>query len=102
MIPHIGPVRLEFVLFALTLVGVALFHTKTMWVALGGLASVLMFKWIFIPDFYLVAHTAGGHGQEGLILLIITRFGGCDGEFLPLFPPLEKGEEGGFDGFSKG
>jgi hypothetical protein len=24
------------------------------------------------------------------------------GEFLPLFPPLEKGDEGGFDGFSKG
>jgi hypothetical protein len=29
-------------------------------------------------------------------------FGGFDGEFFPLFPPLEKGEEGGFDGFSKG
>jgi hypothetical protein len=27
---------------------------------------------------------------------------GCDGEFFPLFPPLEKGDEGGFDGFSKG
>jgi hypothetical protein len=29
-------------------------------------------------------------------------FPGFDGEFLPLFPPLEKGDEGGFDGFSKG
>jgi len=29
-------------------------------------------------------------------------FGGFDREFLPLFPPLEKGDEGGFDGFSKG
>jgi len=29
-------------------------------------------------------------------------FGGVDGEFLPLFPPLAKGDEGGFDGFSKG
>jgi hypothetical protein len=29
-------------------------------------------------------------------------FSGFDGEFLPLFPPLEKGDEGGFDGFSKG
>jgi hypothetical protein len=27
---------------------------------------------------------------------------GFDGGFLPLFPPLEKGDEGGFDGFSKG
>jgi Na+/H+ antiporter NhaD/arsenite permease-like protein len=65
MIPQLGPVRLEFVLFALTLVGVALFHTKTMWVALGGLASVLIFKWLFIPDFSLVTHIAGGHGHEG-------------------------------------
>jgi len=65
MIPHIGPVRLEFVLFALTLVGVALFHTKTMWVALGGLTSVLIFKWIFIPDFSLFTHIVGGHGHEG-------------------------------------
>jgi hypothetical protein len=29
-------------------------------------------------------------------------FSGFDGEFLPLFPPLEKGDEEGFDGFSKG
>jgi hypothetical protein len=29
-------------------------------------------------------------------------FGRFDGELLPLFPPLEKGDEGGFDGFSKG
>jgi hypothetical protein len=29
-------------------------------------------------------------------------FGEFDGEFLPLFPPLEKGDEGGFDSFSKG
>jgi hypothetical protein len=65
MIPHIGPVRLEFILFALTLVGVALFHTKTMWVALGGLASVLIFKWIFLPDFSLFTHILGGHGHEG-------------------------------------
>jgi hypothetical protein len=28
-------------------------------------------------------------------------FSGFDGEFLPLFPPLEKEDEGGFDGFSK-
>jgi hypothetical protein len=29
-------------------------------------------------------------------------FGEFNEEFLPLFPPLEKGDEGGFDGFSKG
>jgi hypothetical protein len=38
-------------------------------------------------------------------VLIFQReesFGGFDGESLPLFPPLEKGDEGGFDGFAKG
>jgi Na+/H+ antiporter NhaD/arsenite permease-like protein len=75
MIPHIGPVRLEFVLFALTLVGVALFHTKTMWVALGGLASVLIFKWIFIPDFSLFTHILGGHGHEGEWRTLVNLLG---------------------------
>lgn len=75
MIPQIGPVRLEFVLFALTLVGVALFHTKTMWVALGGLASVLIFKWLFLPDFSLVLHIAGGHGHEGEWRTLVNLLG---------------------------
>ena len=65
MIPHVGPIRLEFCIFALTLVGVALFHTRTMWVALGGLLSVLIFKWLFIPDFSLFTHIIGSHGHEG-------------------------------------
>ncbi len=75
MIPQLGPVRLEFVLFALTLVGVALFHTKTMWVALGGLLSVLIFKWIFIPDFSLFTHILGGHGHEGEWRTLVNLLG---------------------------
>ena len=75
MIPHIGPVRLEFVLFALTLLGVALFHTKTMWVALGGLLSVLIFKWIFVPDFSLFMHILGGHGHEGEWRTLVNLLG---------------------------
>ncbi|MBF0297461.1 MAG: citrate transporter [Oligoflexia bacterium] len=67
MIPHIGPVRLEFILFASTLVGVALFHSKTMYVALTGLLSVLIFKWIYVVDFSLYTHIigGGGHGHQG-------------------------------------
>ncbi|HPT11307.1 MAG TPA: hypothetical protein PLP69_01665, partial [Bacteroidales bacterium] len=37
----------EFVLFALTLVGVALFHRHTMWVALAGMTAILLYKLIF-------------------------------------------------------
>jgi Na+/H+ antiporter NhaD/arsenite permease-like protein len=39
-----GPVPLDFILFALTLLGVALFHRYTLQVALGGLAAILLHK----------------------------------------------------------
>jgi Na+/H+ antiporter NhaD/arsenite permease-like protein len=63
--PSIGPVRLEFILFALTLVGVAVFHRKTMYVALAGLIAILAFKFIFDPSFHLVTHIIGSASREG-------------------------------------
>lgn len=59
IIPLIFGIRPEFVLFALTLLGVALFHRHTLWVALIGLASILIFKFIAIPDFNLSEHLFG-------------------------------------------
>ena len=75
MIPTLFSIRLEFILFALTLVGVALFHKKTMYVALCGLASVLLFKWIFIPGFSLFTHIVGGHGHEGEWRTLVNLMG---------------------------
>jgi Na+/H+ antiporter NhaD/arsenite permease-like protein len=46
-----GRVPLEFVLFTLTLLGVALFHRHTLAVAAGGLGAVLAFKLLFVPSF---------------------------------------------------
>ena len=40
----LGPVPLEFILFALTLLGVALFHHKTLQVALTGLVVITLYK----------------------------------------------------------
>ena len=37
----------EFILFAVTLLGVALFHNHTLLVAVGGLAVIVAFKLIF-------------------------------------------------------
>ena len=37
-VPSIGPVRVEFIIFGLILLGVALFHKHTFWVAVIGLA----------------------------------------------------------------
>lgn len=62
---HESPVRIEFILFALTLLGVAVFHHKTMQVALIGLASILLFKLLFVTQFDLVQHIFGNADHEG-------------------------------------
>ncbi|HAQ18139.1 MAG TPA: citrate transporter [Prolixibacteraceae bacterium] len=59
IIPLIFGIRPEFVLFALTLLGVALFHRYTLFVSLIGLTSILIFKFIAIPDFNLSEHMFG-------------------------------------------
>ena len=66
-----SPVRIEFILFGLTLVGVAVFHHQTMRVALIGLASILAFKLAFDPGFNLVEHIIGSeteHGEWSILL----------------------------------
>jgi Na+/H+ antiporter NhaD/arsenite permease-like protein len=40
-------IPVDFILFALTLLGVALFHHKTLQVALGGLAAIVVYKLVF-------------------------------------------------------
>lgn len=58
----------EFVLFALTLVGVALFHKQTMWVALTGMTLILIYKLVFndpADPFQLFHHL----GEEGRTLI---------------------------------
>ncbi|HET6558739.1 MAG TPA: SLC13 family permease [Prolixibacteraceae bacterium] len=57
--PLIFGIRPEFILFGLTLFSVALFHRYTLWVALTGLAAILIFKFIFIPSFNLSEHLFG-------------------------------------------
>jgi len=57
--PSIGPVRIEFIIFGLILLGVALFHKQTFWVAVIGLCVLLVFKFIFDPGFNLLEHLFG-------------------------------------------
>ncbi|HET8538578.1 MAG TPA: hypothetical protein VFL83_01770, partial [Anaeromyxobacter sp.] len=45
--PSVGGVPIEFVLFGLTLLGVALFHHHTLKVALAGLATITVYKLAF-------------------------------------------------------
>ena len=58
-VPKIGPVRVEFIIFGLILLGVALFHNQTFWVAVIGLTVLLIFKLIFDPGFHLFEHLFG-------------------------------------------
>jgi len=64
-VPIIFGIRLEFIIFALTLVGVAVFHHKTMYVALGGLATLLILKYAFLPDYSFIEHLTGSAHEEG-------------------------------------
>jgi Na+/H+ antiporter NhaD/arsenite permease-like protein len=68
IIPLIFGIRPEFVLFALTLLGVALFHRYTLVVSLIGLTSILIFKFIAIPEFNLFEHLFGNIGFADQIL----------------------------------
>ncbi len=68
--PHIGPVALEFVLFACVLLGVALFHHQTLPIALAGAGTIALYKIVFAP-FHAGAGLAGfaAHlGHESVVL----------------------------------
>jgi len=57
-LPSIGGIPIDFMLFALTLVGVALFHAHVLKVAVTGLVVITLYKLLFSP----FAHGAGVPG----------------------------------------
>ena len=63
--PRLFGIRAEFFLFALTLAGVAVFHHRTLEVALTGFAFLVALKLLTAADFSLVHHLQ----EESLILL---------------------------------
>ena len=68
--PAVAGIPVEFILFALTLLGVALFHGHTLYVALTGLAAISLYK-IAFTGFKTGAGIAGflGHlGHEWVVL----------------------------------
>lgn len=58
-VPSVGPVRVEFIIFGLILLGVALFNKQTFFVAVAGLAVLLTFKIAFDPGFHFFEHLFG-------------------------------------------
>ena len=67
-------IRIEFIFFALTLLGVALFHKYTLQVALAGAVVITGFKLAF-TSFDVPEHFLGGGGQEGEWGLILNLLG---------------------------
>ena len=55
----IAGIPVDFLLFALTLLGVALFHAHTLEVALTGAAAITLYQWLFTGF-------KGGAGLAGL------------------------------------
>jgi len=58
-VPSLGPVRIEFIIFGLILLGVALFHNQTFWVAVIGLSVLITFKLLFDHGFHFGEHMWG-------------------------------------------
>ncbi len=69
------PIRIEFILFGLTLVCVALFHRHTMKVALIGLSLILIFKFLFDSEFNFLHHIFGDNTSEGEWRILLNLLG---------------------------
>jgi Na+/H+ antiporter NhaD/arsenite permease-like protein len=73
-IPTLAGIRPEFILFGLTLVGVAIFHHRTMYVALTGLVAIFIFKYAF-THFSLTEHLFGNANHEGEWRILLNLLG---------------------------
>ena len=73
--PVLLGIRIEFILFSLALVGVALFHRHTMYVALTGLACIIAFKYLFIDGFSFFGHIFGHGHEEGEWRILLNLVG---------------------------
>jgi hypothetical protein len=81
----------EFILFALALAGIAMFHRHTLWIALCGLAAVLAYKASLDPHFHLGAHMREEAGLLANLFGLLTGFAVLARHFqdsrLPLLAP---------------
>jgi Na+/H+ antiporter NhaD/arsenite permease-like protein len=72
--PALFNIPLEFILFGLTLTGIAIFHKRTLEVAFVGLLLVVSFKY-FVGNFSFFEHIAGDSTHEGEWKTLLNLFG---------------------------
>jgi Na+/H+ antiporter NhaD/arsenite permease-like protein len=70
--PAVAGIRVEFILFAATLLGVALFHHRTLQIALGGLATIALYKIVF-TGFHSGAGVGGFVAHLGHEWVVLTN-----------------------------
>ena len=87
--PSVAGIPVDFILFALTLLGVALFHHYTLQVALTGLVTVTLYKLIF-TGFKFGAGFAGLAAHMGHELVTLTNLLGLLMGFAILSRHFEK------------
>ncbi|HET9948269.1 MAG TPA: hypothetical protein VFQ22_05080 [Longimicrobiales bacterium] len=73
--PALLGIRVEFFLFALTLIGVATLHKHAMAVAVSGMLVILAFKLIFDPSFDFAEHMLGSPEREGEWSILLNLLG---------------------------
>ena len=73
--PTLLGIRVEFILFSLALIGVAVFHRYTMYAALTGLACIIAFKYLFTDGFSLFGHIFGHGHEEGEWRILLNLLG---------------------------
>ncbi|MDB5049157.1 MAG: sodium/proton antiporter, NhaD family [Fibrobacteres bacterium] len=84
-------IPIEFIVFGLVLLGVAVFHNHPLTISLGGLAAVLAIK-LFSPDFHLGPHLRGEAALLANLFGLLLGFAALARHFeasrLPLLAPL--------------
>lgn len=71
-LPTLGGIPIDFILFGLTLLGVALFHHATLYVALTGLATITLYK-IMFTGFNTGEGLGGFAGHLGHEWVVLTN-----------------------------
>ena len=74
-LPELLGIRVEFFLFALTLLGVVLLHRRAMHVALTGLVVISLYKIAIDPSFHVLEHYLGSEGKEGEWRILLNLMG---------------------------
>ncbi len=71
--PGVFGIAYEFLIFAATLLGIAVAHRQALWIALGGLMATLFYK-LSVPSFSLLPHLAHEWTTLTNLLLLLVGF----------------------------